>query len=166
MSRDPIYLFEQADFCVRLARCASDDLPLRIEELREISANEAAALMANLPSNVTVVCASRPKVSTLHLASVDEAKRLGGIAGVKRFVESSASSSEPAKWIAAVKARDGGEISDAPWLLSNSAEAQSVAMNVLEGSQAEVASDRFRCHRQRWRLGWIGRPHRPAHRRG
>ena len=132
MSRDAIYLFEQTDFSLRLARCANGEHPLRIEELKEVPIEEASALTAAIPSNTLVLCASRPKARSLHLASADEAKRHSGIAGVRKFAELSASGNASAKWIAAVKASDGGEPADTPWLLSSSAEDQPGTLSGLE----------------------------------
>src|SRR5687768_14564789 len=112
MSRDPICLFEQTDFSLRIARCANGEHPLRIEELKEVPIEEASALTAAIPSNALVLCASRPKVRSLHLASAEEAKRHAGIPGIRKFAELSAVGKAPAKWIAAVAAADGGEPAD------------------------------------------------------
>ena len=122
MSRDPIYFFEQTDFSLRLVRCASGEHPLRIEELKEVPAHDAASLVASIPPGAMIVCASRPKIRTLHLASVEEVKRHAGIEGVRKFAELSGAAGKPPRWIAAVTARDGGPLSDAPWLLSTTAE--------------------------------------------
>src|SRR5688572_7967792 len=131
MSRDPIYLFEQTDFSVRFARCANGEHPLRVEELKEVPSEEAAALIAALPSNVLVVCASRPKTRALHLATADEARRYAGPAGIRKFAEQSSSANGPITWMAAVKARDGGVPSDTPWLLSTSVDAQPSAVAAI-----------------------------------
>ncbi|HTO03098.1 MAG TPA: hypothetical protein VL069_05315, partial [Opitutus sp.] len=142
MSRDSIYLFEQTDFSLRFVRCAAGEQSLRIEELKEVSAEEAAAFIAALPSNTLILCASRPKVRGLHLARVDEAKRHAGFAGIRQFAELS-STNGAVKSIAAVKASDGSAPTDAPWLLSSSTELDSpivVGLRALKSKQLENIS--------------------------
>ena len=137
MSSTPLFFFEQTDFSLRLARCANRERPLHIEELKEFSAEEAAAFIATLPANAAIICAARPKNRALHLANADEAKRHAGLAGVRKFLELSAAASGAPKWYAAVQARDGAAPAGTPWLSSSSGDAHPLAVGSLEALQSK-----------------------------
>ncbi|MEO6002939.1 MAG: PEGA domain-containing protein [Opitutus sp.] len=124
MSSAPLFFFEQTDFSLRFARCADAQRPLRIDELKEVPLDGAAALIASLPANAVVFCAVRPKSRALHLSTADEAKPYVGLDGIRKFVELTSTSGRANTWFAAAQARDGAVPHEGTWLLSTSSDAQ------------------------------------------
>lgn len=137
MSSAPLFFFEQTDFSLRLARCADAQRPLRIDELKEVPADEAAGLISTLPANAVVYCAVRPKTRALHLATADEAKQHAGVAGVRKFVDLSSTSGRANTWFAAVQARDGTAPADSPWLLATSSDEHPQTVGTLASLEAK-----------------------------
>jgi TonB family protein len=134
MSATPdLYFLEQTDFSVRLARCSVHDRSLSINELKEVPADQAAGLLGSLPDGATVLCAARPKLRALHLATLDEARRFSGPIGLRKFGEICSVSNKSMTWLAAVHARDGGPPSNTPWILSGAADVDPLATGTLEG---------------------------------
>lgn len=137
MSDDSLYLLEQTDFSLRLARCAGRRHPVRIEDAREVPIGDsdalAEAVRAVFPNTGTgVVCALRPKPRHLHLANSEEAKRHATLAGVANFVRSPALAASSPGWYAVVQAADGATPAGKPWLLAtSSADAHRQALATL-----------------------------------
>jgi len=123
MLNDHLFFFEQTDFSLRFARCVISETSLQIEDLKEVLAGDPAAIPQLAPAGTQVVCALRPKPRSLHLATVDEAKRYPGLAGIQQFSQLPAfAKSEPA-WFAGAQASDGAIPTGAPWVMSMSSEA-------------------------------------------
>ncbi|MEO7597526.1 MAG: hypothetical protein ABIV50_01240, partial [Opitutus sp.] len=118
MPSEPLYFFEQTDFSLRLAHCSDAERPLRIDELKEVPLEAADSLVGSVPASAIVACAIRPKSRTLQLATSQEANQHPAIKGVQSFVAGSSS----AKWFSAIQARDGGDPTNLPWLVSTAAE--------------------------------------------
>lgn len=133
MTHDPLFFFEQTDFSLRFARCAISETSLNIEELKEVLIGDAPALSQFAPEGTQVVCALRTKPRQLHLATLDDAKRFSGLAGLQQFaLQPAFAKGEPA-WFAGVQASDGAPPSSLPWLISlASANAHQQARAIFE----------------------------------
>lgn len=133
MINDHLFFFEQTDFSLRFARCVISETSLQIEDLKEVSTSDPAAIPQLAPAGTQVVCALRPKPRSLHLATADEAKRYPGLAGIQQFSQLPAfAKSEPA-WFAAVQASDGAVPTSSQWLMSLSSDAaQQQARTLIE----------------------------------
>ncbi len=113
---------EQNDFSLLLARATASGRSLRIDALQEIPFSDnngrstaGTVLTAGLP----IVCALRPKLRRLHLASAAEASAHSGLTGTHSFSRSQPEiAGQPPTWSAATRARDGSAPSDSPWLLT------------------------------------------------
>ncbi len=139
MLNDKLFFFEQTDFSLRFARCVISETSLHIEELKEVSISDATALTALAPAGTQVVCALRPKPRQLHLASVDEAKKYAGLAGLQQFAQLPFTKGEPA-WFSGVQASDGAIPANAPWLMSmSSAAAHQQACAAIEALKLKPA---------------------------
>ncbi|HEY4246382.1 MAG TPA: PEGA domain-containing protein [Lacunisphaera sp.] len=133
MLNDHLFFFEQTDFSLRFARCVISETSLQIEDLKEVSASDPATIPQLAPAGSQVVCALRPKPRCLHLATVDEAKRYPGLAGVQQFSQLPAFAKNEPSWFAAVQASDGAIPASSPWLMSLSSDAaQQQARTLIE----------------------------------
>lgn len=140
MLNDKLFFFEQTDFSLRFARCVISETSLHIEELKEVSISDATALAALAPAGTQVVCALRPKPRQLHLASVDEAKKYAGLAGLQQFAQLPAFTKGEPAWFAGVQASDGATPANTPWLMSmSSAVAHQQACAAIEALKLKPA---------------------------
>ena len=140
MIPDKLFFFEQTDFSLRFARCVITETSLNIEDLKEVVSSDEAGLAALAPAGTQAVCALRPKSRQIHLASVDDAKRYSGLAGLQQFAQLPALAKNEPAWFAGVQASDGALPTNAPWIMSiSSAAAYQQARAIFEGIKLKPA---------------------------
>jgi len=140
MTNDHLFFFEQTDFSLRFARCVISETSLHIEELKEVLTADPAAIPQLAPPGTQAVAALRPKPRALHLATIDEAKRYPGLAGLQQFSQLPAFAKVEPAWFAGVQASDGAIPTSAQWLMSlNSAPAQQQARTIFDTIKVKPA---------------------------
>ena len=129
---------EQNDFSLLLARGTAGGRSLRIDALQEIPFTDTSGLTTAgtvLTAGLPIVCALRPKLRRLHLATLAEASAHSGLAGTRAFSRAQSEiAGQLPTWSAATRARDGSAPTDSPWLLTlTSKEGYTQALAQLEG---------------------------------
>lgn len=145
MNVESFCFVEHTDFALRLVRCGNRKTPLRVEDIKEVSTVDAAAIAevvsAVFPAAAAgLVCSLRPRLHRLQLTSAGEAKQYPGGTGVDAFLRLTAEAATEAAWLSAADAGKGGEPTTAPWLVAaTSAEAYQQALDGLAALQLKPA---------------------------